>query len=437
MAYNLETEGGKPSDRTEESAAHKESSVQGADMTLKDVQNLNKPDRTAQHTVEREVGHLELTDKDCKKTGDCPESPRSRERDAEREADKVADQYGADVSVHEKNGKMVYDYSYKDQSGKRHELFSTTDNPCEANTRLEQMQREKITETECKYQVDISRNGERRKISDGDNTGSREMRAPTFGELDSLNEALRTSEPSNKTSDGKPLKISYANENIENNDAVSAYRSDNDGLVIDKDKKADANVMRHELAHQGDDRVRPDGSSAQQDYYNELGWTKTENDDWALRTKDGKLYHQDEPGGEWTRVNKEGNEVDANGNEFHWYTNNVKRDHISNDEMKERAEVTPETWYFPTPKEMHADAMRDFRAGGQQRTEMQLTNPQLYGIAKQADQQEITAAYGTNSSGEPLKIRAYDGSIVDNTAANRAEIASEEMNPWLQQIKVA
>jgi hypothetical protein len=418
------------SDRIEEKSSESNTQVPAQDVTLKDVRKLNQNDRAAQDKVNEEFGGLEIGDKrrDSKLPSGGSKSPDTPAERAEERAEGVADQYGADVSAKEKNGKMEYSFSYTDQDGKQHEILSTDNTNYEQE--LKDLQAKQIAETEQRYNVDISENGDTHKFGDDNHRKEYELRTPGFNEIATINQALSKSEPANLTNDGKPLKIAYPKEKTSDNPAY--YQHDEQIIVMEptnnpENVEGNANVLRHELAHNGDYQTRERGSKSEEKYYNQLGWERTEKGAWAMRTKDGKLYHQDydDPRGTWVRVNEEGNEVDKNGNEHHWYRNNVERDTLTNDEMREAAEVRPTTTYFPSPGEMHADAMRDYRGGEEGRRQLYQNSPELYYLAKEGDQQEIDHAYPP-IDGQSQLIRGTDGSLIENSPTNRREIALHE-----------
>lgn len=151
---------------------------------------------------------------------------------------------------------------------------------------------------------------------------------------------------------------------------------------------------------------------------------------WAWSKKHGDVF-LDRDNGPW-KFNEKTDKWD-------WAGNKPRQDRlksISNEQMRERAKVTPMTAYNDTPLETHAEALSAFRLGetnnpketGDRRL-LALTSPHLYDAIKKYDQQMINKKYEPGPDGQPTHIRGLNGRIVENTAENRRAIETRE-NLW-------
>jgi hypothetical protein len=100
----------------------------------------------------------------------------------------------------------------------------------------------------------------------------------------------------------------------------------------------------------------------------------------------------------------------------------------STGDMQNNADVKPTTAYFPNPGENGAEAQILFRSGEAQRTELYLHDPKAYEAAKAFDQLELDTdpRYGRNADGSSKFIRLPDGTIAENTEANRQAVIDYE-----------
>lgn len=132
-------------------------------------------------------------------------------------------------------------------------------------------------------------------------------------------------------------------------------------------------------------------------------------------------------------VSRQSRILDRDGNQWQHHTNSGRFQqvidghpepgrNVSPAEMRQRAKVRPSSNYFTGPSEMHAEGMAMFR---QSREMLFRESPQLYEIMRRWDQQLIDRQYG-REGGQPRMIRAIDGRIVPNTAANKQAVSAAE-----------
>lgn len=349
-----------------------------------------------------------------------------------------------------------------------------------------------MAKLETKYGIQIAREGEPireklRRAEDGSFEGTGEWaraRKPTLKELDALQGALERSQPSTKTSDGKPLVVSFAEEgflpgsgggkanfeppNPEHPEAaalniwpgargVPALESDVVGERSHENTSLER-ILTHELSHLSNHNVEGMGMGVDAQYKRESGWVPTQEPPdqrtlWALRGKDGNLFVSHVQQGEsrqmvWLKIQGDagygekgeylGQYLDANGEVVPADDRGIPSDPLrvvtlTNDQMREEAEVKPASDYFGIPEEAFAEAIAEFRMGESSRRRLLAESPEMYAVARKHDEAEISMFAGANEDGSSRKVRLPDGRLVDNNATNRRQIDLFEASVALGQ----
>jgi hypothetical protein len=314
-------------------------------------------------------------------------------------ADAAASAYHAKVRVENKDGVDTYTFYTVDSNNKPHDILKSTDMN-NVTRELEEARQKKIADVQTRFGVKI--------ITDG----SDKTHPPNFAELASVEKALTQSEPAQITHDGNPMEIRFHDEGEGVANRSSDGKTSKLNIYPDAEKADLAGVLRHEIAHNGDDETHKgdSGKQQQQALYESIGYTKLDNGEYVIRAKDGATYKQlnkDESFSDWTRVNADGKTVDANGKE-------VPADQaakFTNDEMRENAQVRPPSDYFPHPQELQADAFRAYRGGPVEREKLYKESPTLYEITAREDQRQINIYYPPNPDGSPSYVRLPSGEL--------------------------
>jgi hypothetical protein len=337
-----------------------------------------------------------------------PNDATPRER-----ADGMASAYHAQMRVENKDGKDTYTFYTKDSEGKEHEVLKT-DDVSHIDKTLEDARQKQIADIQERFGVKI--------VTDG----SDKTHPPNFAELAGLQQALIQSEPAQMTHNGKPMEVKFHDEG----DGIANRSSDGKTSVLniypDAERAADlAGVLRHEIAHNGDDESHKGdlGELQQQAFYGSIGYTKLENGDYAIRDKNNQMYVQldkKDSFGDWTRVNAEGKPVDDAGNEV----SDDKAVKLTNKEMRDNAAVRPPSDYFPKPAELQSDAFREYRGGTVKREELYANDPNLYRITAAEDQRQINEYHPPNANGSPSFIRLPTGELSPATDEAKKQIAA-------------
>lgn len=329
----------------------------------------------------------------------------------------------------------------------------------EARRQLQEMARAKESELTHDYRVGFGAAGE---VADKqyrkDATGHWQQdgpelkcRQPTLPELYGIEYALRHSEPSQLTADGKDgvkfyfleqkhwkgLPPTYAEHGVDINGRAAVFIeprlyarlpvTEDDSAIVQMENrlrnrfKSMEEVIVHELAH----------NSAANDGWNELqagqlqtpaeqiaerlGWKPKDPEDqngWYLEGKDGFLYKLTRQiDGKWVRYDQDGKPVNAAG---HRVPDAGQAVHLDSAHMRDVARITPPSSYFDNPSEEFAETLTRFRLRADTRQKLAKDHPDLYDLAKQYDQQEIDRAYGVDENGQPKFVRTDDGSVVPN-----------------------
>jgi hypothetical protein len=306
------------------------------------------------------------------------------------------------------------------------------------------------------FGVSIARGGEAIHYSHGDDRQNEHFiaREPRLPELAVLDRSLSKSLPSHLTPDGKTAaKFNFiADRDIDRANFAGLFefqgRTPNvflhDELLQNKPmtnrdpdwlKREDGSrrnsletIVTHELAHNGDHKVRAADKQFEADVREKLGWVRYqpgdfyETDTHLLQGKEGGLYRYSPARAQWTLSDAVGNAIDHNGSP----AKPGEEVRYSNREMMERARVRPISEYFDRPTEMIMEGVAHYRTGGDTRGNLLRKSPELYEQVKRQDEQEIALHYGSNAAGRSAMVRMPDGMLSPRTAETEAAIVKYE-----------
>lgn len=330
-----------------------------------------------------------------------------------------------------------------------------TDNQAESDKQPDQIE-QKEKELEDKYGIKFGQPGDAigQKIDvKGNPTGEwAYARKPTMEELQALEAALQHSEPSFRpNADGTPVRVNFSDDSVlpggkgkatfdppgrnhPNEAQLNIWGGTKNLPKMDADVVGERDhentsleeIITHELGHATQWQTNGLGTDAQ--YKRDLGWVPLkepadQSTRWAITGKDGNLYqlrmfqradgHIDAG---WEQLPPNAG-YDAEGK----YQGQPTGVMLSMEEMREQAAVTPNSDYFVSPEEYGAETLKDYRLNSARRSQLLQEYPGAYEAARKLDQRELDRYYG-----EGTKVRMPDGTVADNTAANRAAIASWE-----------
>lgn len=384
-----------------------------------------------------------------------PQNQEVNEKPATWEQDKAnfEKEHGVKVVKNKESGQLEYHVT---ANGKDEKLCESKDSPegmKEGAKQLDAKVAEKEQELHKKYGVTIAQPGDKRAYDKDDDPYK--IRPARINELYALDSALEHSKPTSFNG----IKIEFVDKKESGDGADQGRAKDGKGVswdehdgqqtlritpwcseslpvgtsdLVDGKPAQDHSIegyFIHELAHASESRWS--GDTGNEDHRKpvyktrefeeaenpKMGWAKSEiknGEDpvWLLKSKDGYLYQHDDSetgGGHWTRVNKKGEPLDADGQTTD-QTHAFQYD--TNAEMREQAKVRPSSEYFDNPAEEYAEAMMYFRMNRQARETLLAENPELYKIVKETDQQEINQKYGLDSEGNPNIVRGEDGRLL-------------------------
>lgn len=346
----------------------------------------------------------------------------------EEEYQKLADEQQLEVRKIRNGCENEYQF-YTEIDGVQQTVLETSDSPNAIKDQLRIKQDEFLNRIEQAYNVDVAETGETTKSYDEKRDIT--LVTPTVGELNALDLALRNSVPDTDTVSGKPLRIAITEK--DQDFGVLGVARDDKEIVMDYAGNLSylKEVIVHEVSHIG--QVERYAEQGDQTYGEALGWSKVDGE-WLMRGSDGSYWKNvpqdnNEPD-KWMRTDANGNPADENGVRTDAWWNPY--DHgessaqfISNDAMFHRAKVRPFSDYIANPDEMGAAMITPFRNNRNQRAELYKVSTETYDIAKQLDQQQIDAQYGTEN-GQPRLIRNPDGILVLNNEENRQIVIDYE-----------
>jgi len=293
---------------------------------------------------------------------------------------------------------------------------------------------------EAKYGVSFSKNGETASVKGDDGKiVSEKTHAPTIRELRAVQEALE------KDPSARGVKFYFLDKSLYQNPNVAA-RFDVDASghpavfcmpALDKltaatsadRKRINQDSMSLELLHELAHHEHPTDNAAEQKRekanWESLGWKLMPDHRYAIAGKDGHYYEPVEKYGyqdRFLRKDAQGYPVDAQDKPT---ADESKMVYVDFKTMASAAKIPPMIDYVPHPEEEVADALANFRLGSTSRGIMVHYFKPLYDQTKAIDQADLDRLYPPKN-GVSQKLRSPDGTVVDNTAANRASIAKFE-----------
>lgn len=270
----------------------------------------------------------------------------------------IKDTYGVDISVQGGKYKLSYKADGMAQSVPI-DLPLSSDSLPKIKENLAQLTQERIKAIETKFGITIKPPGEfadnqqdlcladknERRVENPNDPNAIRSRQPSLPELYALENALSTISPSQRTTNGKPLEVVFADRaplkdrNGESQNHLASYKrpqspEDTARLFIypsaakspltDKDARRPgeslAYTIRHEIGHNQQHNAYPD-ANLPESVLKELGFIQFANPrypadpdkyNWAIQTRDGRFFARGEPdckdaGGNWYQVDKDGN----------------------------------------------------------------------------------------------------------------------------------
>lgn len=341
----------------------------------------------------------------------------------DRDMERLGEKYGLkSKTVKDADGNPTNRFYVEGSGGREIPVLDSNASPAEIDKLLAAKQKAELERVEKTYGVAISRDG---STAQGNLGKQLEVRQPRFDELYALEQSLSTAQPSQQRADGKPLSFNFL---VKPELPAPGYFMFNDkgpAIFIEPAKRSfddQVSLNSHELAHNGQNTLTDADPNFARNYDSDLGFKRVEVKEggetvekWLLQGKEpGEYYAVDRSDDKnmWNKVDSDGNILlDESG----------KPIRISNEDVHERARVTPATMYHPNPGEMGAEGMVKYRGGAETRTQLYKDSPQLYEAMKKYDQQELDRAYGAGQY-----IRNQDGKIVANSAENRQQLAEFE-----------
>ncbi len=369
-----------------------------------------------------------------------------------------------------KNGRCEY---HMLANGRDNVLFTTPDTVEGrklAQSKIHEMEEQKVIEIEKKYRVQIARPSE--FVAADKKHPHEPCRRPTLAELTALDQALSLNDTGAPVE--APFKFYFMKNQLDPSDLAEYKIIDGQPAVLiapsaitHPPTEADirnwpngyepgdslVETFTHEFAHRTEDRngkgiavsvpspelppelanhkgervfeqYAPNERHKDLEAYKKMGW-KNVGGWWALEGADGHLYRRittSDHAHRWIQVNSSGKPIDARGKE----TSEDQAVYRTNEQMKQIARVTPASDYFRMPHEMYAEGLAHFRIGNDARAHLLKTSPQLYELMKQRDQDDINRRYALRNDGTPSMIRRNDGLVVPNTPANQKQIQEFE-----------
>ena len=334
------------------------------------------------------------------------------------------------------DGSKVNSFYVEGVNGEKHPVLETSsDNAREIEVALEKWRDSKVEEIQQRYNVEFSSDGQKDnplRLKEVD------LRTPRIDELTALEEGLKKSEPSTSSLDGRPIKIQFAVQPTSPNDAYVFPREDGQQRILfeplPRTYEGMRNTILHEWGHNAEANMRSRNPEAYNEWYASMGYREVQDEtggrQWQLKDKDGNYYHQHRdqfPWGTWTRVDDKGRPLREDGSLADSWTDRqvAKR---SNFEMRLMADTTPATNYYSNPGENGSESLEYYRAGEDGRIKLYQVNPDLYRSTRKFDQAEIDSdpRYGKEEDGTSKFLRLPDGTIGENTRANRRAVTRFE-----------
>jgi hypothetical protein len=337
---------------------------------------------------------------------------------------------GVQHSLVMKDGKPQYQYfvrTYQGDQGDPIQILTSDKAPDQAEPLIRNWRDEKMTKMEQLFKISISRDGTTETVKDiAPNPFA--VRSPEVYELLALEKAFFSGQPhSINTHNGKPLSIVFP-EKVSTTIADAYFEKEGSKtgapmIVFEPTERTFSRfyeVALHELAHNEYYLMLNRAPETQNQLLRELGWQPARNAPaWLIQGRDGYLYASDFPNRQFLRVNDQGQLLDASGNRL---VDRSKQVAIGYFEMKEFAREHPATDYFPSEREMAAEALSQFRATDLTRARFYQNDISQYAAVKAYDQFVIDNAYGRKSDGTSQFIRLPGGLLAENNFGNQMTV---------------
>lgn len=367
------------------------------------------------------------------------------------------------IEVKEANGRYQYSFHADGKEHLVHESGSARQDLLDARIKLSELTAARMTSIKSSYKAEFATAGEsvdRTYNREADCTYSRRDMIhairPTLPQLYAVEEGLRRSAPSHLTADGQDgVKIYFLDKQIiptpyGNKPALGLFiendKDDRRALFItpdggrlaptSKDTKSPGErdlktAIIHELTHNSQENFWPD-EQIDPSIAESMGWQRFTQDfgkhgKWDfyfLKGKNGELYSNDRVDGcnnptTWIARNAYRRPIDAQGKVVDYP---AKAQRLTNEEVMDRALVRPNTYYFPNPMEMLSEGLTALRESRESRERLFRSSPEIYGVARSYDENEIGRFYSLDPTGSPPYLRSPDGILKPRDRQSEEEI---------------
>lgn len=339
----------------------------------------------------------------------------------------IKDKYGVDISVRDGKYKLSFKADGKAQAIPL-DLPLSSDSLPKIKENLAQLTQERIKAIETKFGITIKHPGEfagnqqdlcridkhERPVENPNDPNAIRSRQPSLSELYALDNALSATAPSQRTTNGKPLEVVFADraplkdQKGESQNHLASYMppdAAHDGARLfiypsaskspptDKDAKRPeeslAYTIRHEVGHNQQHNAFPDGKLPES-VLKELGFIQFANQrypahgeeqfKYAIETRDGRFFARAEPdcksaGGNWYQVDKEGNPLGRGGEKVSDPSRAVK---LSDEAMDRLSKRKYPTGYYDTPLEVLSEGFAATTGTAQSKEFLRTRFPHVY-----------------------------------------------------------
>ena len=121
----------------------------------------------------------------------------------------------------------------------------------------------------------------------------------------------------------------------------------------------------------------------------------------------------------WFSIHKSGWPLNENGLPVQRVADAAK---FTNEQVMDKAQIRPSTFYFSSPYEEMAEAITSFRFSPESRAALYKNSPTLYEMTKEYDSKELTGFYGKDWHWNSKMVRTPDGKVVPRTDESVATI---------------
>ncbi len=339
----------------------------------------------------------------------------------------VKDAYGVDISA--RQGK--YNLSYR-ADGKTHsiplDLPLSPDSLPKIKESLERITQERIKSIESRFGITIKPPGQfvgnqedlcrvkpgEKPVENPNDPNAIRSRQPSLPELFALENALTATGPSQRTTNGRPLEVIFADRaplkdrRGESQQHLASYvhpdgANDNARLFIypsaaktpptDRDtgrpEGSLAYTIRHEIGHNQQHNAFPDGKLPEH-VLNQLGFIQFSNPRYpahgqepynhAVETRDGRFFARGEPNcndaaGNWYQVDRDGNPLGRDGKKVSDPSQAVK---VSDEAMDRLSKRKYPTGYYDSPLEVLSEGFAAYTGSARDRESLRTRYPHVY-----------------------------------------------------------